>query len=71
MELYFIRHAQSANNKLYDETGAWNRRVTWRLIFSKAEGFSALSGSVSTELIMNIVPGLTAVAIKPVELHMA
>jgi len=26
MELYFIRHAQSANNKLYDETGAWNKR---------------------------------------------
>ena len=26
MQLYFIRHAQSANNKLYDETGAWNGR---------------------------------------------
>jgi 2,3-bisphosphoglycerate-dependent phosphoglycerate mutase len=26
MELYFIRHAQSANNKLYDETGTWNGR---------------------------------------------
>ncbi len=26
MELYFIRHAQSANNRLYDETGAWNGR---------------------------------------------
>lgn len=28
MQLYFIRHAQSANNKLYDETGAWNGRDT-------------------------------------------
>ncbi len=26
MQLYFIRHAQSANNKLYDETGSWNGR---------------------------------------------
>jgi 2,3-bisphosphoglycerate-dependent phosphoglycerate mutase len=26
MQLYFIRHAQSANNKLYDETGAWDGR---------------------------------------------
>jgi 2,3-bisphosphoglycerate-dependent phosphoglycerate mutase len=26
MQLYFIRHAQSANNKLYEETGAWNGR---------------------------------------------
>ncbi len=26
MQLYFIRHAQSANNKLYDETGNWNGR---------------------------------------------
>lgn len=28
MQLYFIRHAQSANNKLYDETGSWNGRDT-------------------------------------------
>jgi 2,3-bisphosphoglycerate-dependent phosphoglycerate mutase len=28
MQLYFIRHAQSANNKLYEETGAWNGRDT-------------------------------------------
>ncbi len=26
MQLYFIRHAQSANNRLYDETGTWNGR---------------------------------------------
>ena len=26
MQLYFIRHAQSANNKLYEETGSWNGR---------------------------------------------
>jgi 2,3-bisphosphoglycerate-dependent phosphoglycerate mutase len=26
MQLYFIRHAQSANNKLYDDTGSWNGR---------------------------------------------
>ena len=26
MQLYFILHAQSANNKLYEETGAWNGR---------------------------------------------
>lgn len=26
MQLYFIRHAQSANNKLYEETGAWDGR---------------------------------------------
>jgi 2,3-bisphosphoglycerate-dependent phosphoglycerate mutase len=26
MQLYFIRHAQSANNQLYDETGNWNGR---------------------------------------------
>jgi 2,3-bisphosphoglycerate-dependent phosphoglycerate mutase len=26
MQLYFIRHAQSANNRLYDETGSWNGR---------------------------------------------
>ncbi len=26
MQLYFIRHAQSANNKLYEETGTWNGR---------------------------------------------
>jgi len=26
VELYFIRHAQSANNKLYDETGSWDGR---------------------------------------------
>lgn len=26
MELYFIRHAQSANNQLYEETGAWDGR---------------------------------------------
>ena len=26
MQLYFIRHAQSANNKLYDETGSWSGR---------------------------------------------
>ncbi len=26
MELYFIRHAQSANNRLYDDTGTWNGR---------------------------------------------
>ena len=28
MQLYFIRHAQSVNNKLYDETGTWNGRDT-------------------------------------------
>jgi 2,3-bisphosphoglycerate-dependent phosphoglycerate mutase len=28
MQLYFIRHAQSANNKLYEETGQWNGRDT-------------------------------------------
>ena len=28
MHLYFIRHAQSANNKLYEETGQWNGRNT-------------------------------------------
>jgi 2,3-bisphosphoglycerate-dependent phosphoglycerate mutase len=28
MHLYFIRHAQSANNKLYEETGQWNGRDT-------------------------------------------
>ena len=28
MQLYFIRHAQSANNRLYDETGTWNGRDT-------------------------------------------
>jgi len=28
MQLYFIRHAQSANNKLYEETGKWNGRDT-------------------------------------------
>ena len=28
MQLYFIRHAQSANNRLYDETGNWNGRDT-------------------------------------------
>lgn len=27
MQLYFIRHAQSANNLLYDLTGAWDGRV--------------------------------------------
>jgi 2,3-bisphosphoglycerate-dependent phosphoglycerate mutase len=26
MQLYFIRHAQSANNKLYEETGSWDGR---------------------------------------------
>jgi 2,3-bisphosphoglycerate-dependent phosphoglycerate mutase len=26
MQLYFMRHAQSANNKLYEETGAWDGR---------------------------------------------
>ncbi len=26
MQLYFIRHAQSANNRLYDETGSWGGR---------------------------------------------
>jgi 2,3-bisphosphoglycerate-dependent phosphoglycerate mutase len=26
MQLYFIRHAQSANNRLYEETGAWDGR---------------------------------------------
>ena len=26
MQLYFIRHAQSANNRLYEETGSWNGR---------------------------------------------
>ena len=26
MQLYFVRHAQSANNRLYDETGTWNGR---------------------------------------------
>ncbi len=26
MQLYFIRHAQSVNNKLYDDTGSWNGR---------------------------------------------
>jgi 2,3-bisphosphoglycerate-dependent phosphoglycerate mutase len=26
MELYFIRHAQSANNQLYEETGSWDGR---------------------------------------------
>ncbi len=26
MQLYFIRHAQSTNNRLYDETGTWNGR---------------------------------------------
>ena len=26
MQFYFIRHAQSANNALYDETGSWNSR---------------------------------------------
>jgi 2,3-bisphosphoglycerate-dependent phosphoglycerate mutase len=26
MQLYFIRHAQSANNKLYEETGTWDGR---------------------------------------------
>jgi 2,3-bisphosphoglycerate-dependent phosphoglycerate mutase len=26
MQLYFIRHAQSANNQLYEETGSWNGR---------------------------------------------
>jgi 2,3-bisphosphoglycerate-dependent phosphoglycerate mutase len=26
MQLYFIRHAQSANNKLYQETGSWDGR---------------------------------------------
>ncbi len=26
MQLYFIRHAQSTNNRLYDETGAWDGR---------------------------------------------
>lgn len=28
MQLYFIRHAQSANNKLYEETGKWDGRDT-------------------------------------------
>ena len=28
MQLYFIRHAQSANNKVYEETGQWNGRDT-------------------------------------------
>jgi 2,3-bisphosphoglycerate-dependent phosphoglycerate mutase len=28
MQLYFIRHAQSANNKLYEESGSWNGRDT-------------------------------------------
>ena len=28
MQLYFIRHAQSTNNKLYDDTGSWNDRDT-------------------------------------------
>jgi 2,3-bisphosphoglycerate-dependent phosphoglycerate mutase len=28
MQLYFIRHAQSANNKLYEESGQWNGRDT-------------------------------------------
>jgi len=28
MELYFIRHAQSVNNKLYEETGTWDGRDT-------------------------------------------
>jgi 2,3-bisphosphoglycerate-dependent phosphoglycerate mutase len=28
MQLYFIRHAQSTNNRLYEETGAWNGRDT-------------------------------------------
>lgn len=28
MQLYFIRHAQSSNNKLYEETGSWNERDT-------------------------------------------
>ena len=26
MQLYFIRHAQSANNRLYEETGSWGGR---------------------------------------------
>ena len=26
MQLYFIRHAQSANNQLYEETGSWDGR---------------------------------------------
>jgi 2,3-bisphosphoglycerate-dependent phosphoglycerate mutase len=26
MQLYFIRHAQSANNRLYEETGSWDGR---------------------------------------------
>jgi len=26
MQFYFIRHAQSANNALYDETGSWDSR---------------------------------------------
>jgi 2,3-bisphosphoglycerate-dependent phosphoglycerate mutase len=26
MQLYFIRHAQSENNKLYEETGSWDGR---------------------------------------------
>ena len=26
MQFYFIRHAQSVNNALYDETGSWNSR---------------------------------------------
>lgn len=26
MQLYFIRHAQSANNKLYEDTGSWDGR---------------------------------------------
>jgi 2,3-bisphosphoglycerate-dependent phosphoglycerate mutase len=26
VQLYFIRHAQSANNKLYEETGSWDGR---------------------------------------------
>ena len=26
MQLYFIRHAQSANNKLYEDTGKWDGR---------------------------------------------